>query len=612
MKENIFLVGFSGTGKTNVGRTLSALLDYEYIDTDLQIEADTGRSVTAIFAEDGEPAFRALESAILEKICESNYQVVATGGGIVLSKENRTAMTANGYVVCLEARPETIYVRLMLDTANRQDAANRPLLKSDDPYQRISTMKAERARYYAEADWTIHTDFLATEEVASEIAQVLPLLRRRSDKQRGGAGSPATPGSPHAARQGSLPFHRGHEGLSLTAASSWAKEPDPVAGPVAPASAPSDDSALVVQTSQGSYPVLFGENLLANLGDVLLKYLPQAANRKAFIISDDQVGPLFAPTVQGALEKSGFRVFVYQVPAGESSKSLTQVSALYDWLAAGRAERKDLVLALGGGVVGDLTGFVASSWLRGLPFVQLPTTLLAMVDSSVGGKTGVNHPTGKNLIGAFYPPQAVIADVLTLTHLPERARRSGWSEVVKHGVIPGTGTEQAALARFERLERNVFALNTGDMALTASILRESVAVKAGVVQEDEREMGLRITLNYGHTYGHALEAAGGYTQLLHGEAVAIGLQGAARLAELLGYCSPEFVARQKTLLEAFGLPTSARVYNFDREKILASMKLDKKVEAGAVRWILPRGIGSVEVTRAVPAEAVAQVLEELL
>jgi len=150
------------------------------------------------------------------------------------------------------------------------------------------------------------------------------------------------------------------------------------------------------------------------------------------------------------------------------------------------------------------------------------------------------------------------------------------------------------------------------MALTASILRESVAVKAGVVQEDERETGSRITLNYGHTYGHALEAAGSYNQLLHGEAVAIGMQGAARLAELLGYCSAEFVARQKTLLEAFGLPTSARAYNFDRAKILSSMKLDKKVESGAVRWILPRGIGRMEVTRAVPPETVAQVLEELL
>jgi 3-dehydroquinate synthase len=174
------------------------------------------------------------------------------------------------------------------------------------------------------------------------------------------------------------------------------------------------------------------------------------------------------------------------------------------------------------------------------------------------------------------------------------------------------GSEQAALARFEGLEKNVFALNAGDMALTAATLQESVAVKAGVVQQDEREAGLRITLNYGHTYAHGLEAAGDYHRLLHGEAVAIGMQGAARLAEQLGYCSPEFVARQKALLEAFGLPTSARAFNFDRERVLSSLKLDKKVEAGAIRWILPRGIGSVEVTRDVPPETVRQVLEELL
>jgi 3-dehydroquinate synthase len=608
LKENIFLVGFSGTGKTNVGLALSGLLGYEYLDTDLQIEADTGRSVTAIFAEDGEPAFRELERATLEKICERNFQVVATGGGIILSKENRTVMTANGYVVGLEARPETIYVRLLLDSAARQDAANRPLLKSDDPFNRISTLKAQRQPFYAEVDWTIHTDFLSPEEVAAEIVRALPLLRRRADKQRGGAGSPASPGSPHAAQASSTPFHRGHESVALTQPPDAPALNGSEAGPT-PLSA---GNALVVQTSQGRYPILFGENLLADLGVLLLEHIPEAANRKAFIITDNQVGPLFGPTARAGLEKVGFRVVIYEVPAGEESKSLARVAALYNWLAAERAERKDLVLALGGGVVGDLTGFVASSWLRGLPFVQLPTTLLAMVDSSVGGKTGVNHPTGKNLIGAFYPPRAVIADVLTLTGLPERARRSGWAEVVKHAVIPGVGTEQAALARFERLEKNVFALNAGDMALTAAILRESVAVKAGVVQEDERETGLRITLNYGHTYAHGLEAAGHYNQLLHGEAVAIGMQGAARLAERLGYCSAEFVARQKALLEAFGLPTSAHAFNFDREKILSSMKLDKKVEAGAVRWILPKGIGRVEVTREVPAETVAQVLEELL
>jgi shikimate kinase len=296
LKENIFLIGFSGTGKTNVGLALAGLLDYEYVDTDLQIEANTGRSVPAIFAEDGEPAFRELERAALDKLCEGDYQVIATGGGIILLKENRVAMTANGYVVCLEARPETIYVRLLLDSATRRDAADRPLLKSDDPFSRIAGLKAQRQPFYAEADWTIHTDFLSPDEVAAEIVQVLPLLRRRSDKQRGGAGSPASPGSPHAALSGSTPFHRGHEGLVLGRTVPTAPPPplEEINSPTLPASG----KALVVQTSQGSYPVLFGENLLAGLGDLLLEHLPDSAGRKAFIISDSQVGPLFGPTVR--------------------------------------------------------------------------------------------------------------------------------------------------------------------------------------------------------------------------------------------------------------------------------------------------------------------------
>lgn len=604
MKENIFLVGFSGTGKTSAGKALSKQLGYEYLDTDLQIEADRGRSVPEIFAQDGEEAFRELERATLEKICEGDYQVVATGGGAVLLKENRTAMTANGYVVCLEARPETIYVRLLLDNATRQDAANRPLLSGPDQFQRISTLKAERQPLYAEADWTIHTDFLTSEEIAAEIEHVLTLIRRRSDKQRGGPGSPATPGSPHAASR-SQPFHRGGNVGSLV--NTTASLPDLVK-----VASGLPGQVLTVKASTGSYPVLFGEKLLEQLGDILRQQLPDNVGRSVFIISDEQVGPRWGEAVQASLQAAGFKPVLKLVPSGEESKSQAQASSLYDWLAAHRAERKDIILALGGGVVGDLAGFVAASWLRGLPLVQVPTTLLAMVDSSVGGKTGLNHPSGKNLIGAFYPPRAVVADVLTLTSLPERARRSGWAEVVKHAVIPGAGDAQAALARFEELERRVAALNAGDMSVTAAILRESVAVKAAVVAQDERETGLRITLNYGHTYAHALETAGGYGQLLHGEAVAIGLHGAARLAERLGLCRPAFVTRQKALLEAFGLPTSARVFGLDRAAVLASMQLDKKVESGSIRWILPLGIGQLEIRRDVPLEVVAQVLDELL
>lgn len=591
MKDNIFLIGFSGTGKTSVGKVLARRLGFEYIDTDLQMESDTGRTVPEMFAQDGEAAFRELERATIEKVCESNFQVVATGGGAILLKQNRGEMTSNGYIFCLEARPETIYVRLLLDSG-----VERPLLAGGDPFERINQLKADRAPFYAEADWTLHTDFLSVEEIAGEIERVLPFVQRRSDKQRGGPGSPATPGSPHAAKSSGV-FHRG---ISIGTVETAAEK----------AASPGKD--LVVKTSQGSYPILFGEGLLARLGEVLREYVPESAGRAAFIISDEQVGPLYGSQVQANLEAAGYRPALRLVGAGEESKSLAQAQALFDWLAESRAERKDIIIALGGGVVGDLAGFVAASWLRGLPLVQIPTTLLAMVDSSVGGKTGVNHPRGKNLIGAFYPASAVVADVLTLTSLPERARRSGWAEVVKHAVIPGVGDAQAALVRFERLEKSVHALNAGDMGVTAAILRESVAVKAGVVEQDERESGLRMTLNYGHTYAHGLEAAGGYHQLMHGEAVAIGLQGAARLSERLGLCSAEFVARQKALLEAFGLPTSAHSFGFDRASVLASMKLDKKVDSGAIRWILPLGIGRLEIRRDVPNELVLEVLDELL
>lgn len=603
VKDNIFLIGFSGTGKTSVGKALAQMLNYEYVDTDLQIEADTGRKVQAIFAEDGETAFRAIEQEVVEKICNGNYQVVATGGGVILAKANRTQMTANGYVITLEARPETIYVRLLLDT---RPEAVRPLLQGEDQFERIQRMKNERQPLYAESDWTVHTDFLTPEEIAAEIQKSLPFIYRRSDKQRGGPGSPATPGAPHSTlgKAVTTPFHRG--GAPDTLQAKVATET------VKPDFAKLPGQVLTVQSSGGIYPIVFAENLLPQVGELLKVVVPESTGRAVFIVTDQSIENLHGVTASESFAKAGYRVQLKAVPSGEESKSAEQVSQLYDWLAQYRAERKDFVVALGGGVIGDLTGFVAASWLRGLNFVQVPTTLLAMVDSSVGGKTGINHAAGKNLIGAFYPPKAVFADVLTLTTMAERARRSGWAEVIKHAVIPGVSDEAVAQARFKRLEESVPALNAGDMAVTAAILRESVAVKAGVVEEDEHETGLRITLNYGHTYAHGLETAGGYSKLLHGEAVAIGLQGAARIAQEMGLCSAEFVARQKALIEALGLPTSARSFGLDRETVLQSMKLDKKVEAGAIRWILPRGIGRLEIRRDVPTTLVQKVLEELL
>lgn len=580
MKFNIFLTGFSGTGKTSVGRVLAKRLGYEYIDTDLQIEQTTGRSVPEIFEQEGEEVFRRIESEVLTEVCRDDLQVVSTGGGIVLSQTNRTEMTANGYIVCLEARPETLYVRLLLDNAQRQPQTERPLLRSEDPFARILALKAERQPFYAEADWTIHTDFLSPEEVAEEIIHVLRIMERRGEGVKGGAGSPASPGSPHAAR----PFV---------------------------ATAKINPNALLVQTSSATYPVVFGSGLVDNLGQVLRDNLPEAIGHRVFVITDSEIEKIYGARTLAALEAAGWKVALNAIPAGEESKNLSQVSQMYDWLLAERAERKDVIVALGGGVVGDLGGFVAATWLRGLPLVQVPTTLLAMVDSSIGGKTGVNHALGKNLIGAFYQPRLVVEDVSVLASLPDRARRAGWAEVIKHAIIPGADIdERGALRRFSHLETYCDRLLAGDdLELLSQTLRDSVAVKAGVVSQDERESGLRLTLNYGHTYAHGLEAAGAYHTLLHGEAVAIGMQGVAKLANRLHLCSADFVERQHRLLERFGLPLSASV---NKNKVLAAMELDKKIESGSTRWIMPRNIGVIEIRRDVPAALVREVLDEIV
>jgi shikimate kinase/3-dehydroquinate synthase len=576
MKENIFLTGFSGTGKTSSGKALAKLLGYEFIDTDLQIEVNTGRSVPEIFAQEGEPFFRQLESATLEEICKQDYQVISTGGGIVISKANRTTMTANGYIFCLEAHPETILVRLMLDSG--KPGSVRPLLQGGDPFERITQLKNQRAAFYTEADWTIHTDFLNPDEVAAEIVRAFELVKRRSSK-------PAGQGATNPAR-------RAQEDAMF----------------LMPRSLQND--SLNIKHATGEYRVLFGAGLLDRVGELIKHQLPDSEGRAVRVITDEAVGRLYGKITVEALLKEGYRAALLTVPAGEQSKSLEQSAALYALLAESRLERRDIIVALGGGVIGDLSGFVAATWLRGVRLVQVPTTLLAMVDSSVGGKTGVNLPQGKNLVGAFYPPELVITDVSLLASLPERERRSGWAEVIKHALIPGADPDtKGALKRLKNLETNLPQLLSANPEVTARILRESVAVKAGVVEQDEHESGLRMTLNYGHTYAHGLESAGNYELLLHGEAVAIGMHGVALLAEKLGYCDATFVERQRRIIEAFGLPLKVAV---DPERALQAMGLDKKSEGGALRWIIPHEVGKVTIRRDIPLETVREVLLELI
>jgi 3-dehydroquinate synthase len=372
---------------------------------------------------------------------------------------------------------------------------------------------------------------------------------------------------------------------------------------------------LTVNAGGGSYPVVVEAGALASLPARLDALGLRGA---LWLVADSGVVAAFAEPLAARLRAAGRTVHTFVVPSGEASKSQEQLWRLYDWMIGGAIERRDAVLALGGGVVGDLAGYAAASVLRGVAVVQLPTTLLAMVDSAVGGKTGINHPLGKNLIGAFHQPRLVLADTDTLATLPPRELRAGMAEVIKHGVIRDAGlfVELEALARQrgwdDRRERNNdFAWDPADRYLTeqlTAIIRRAVAVKVEVVSIDEFEQGERITLNYGHTIGHAVEALMGYGPLLHGEAVAIGMHRAARIAARLKLCDEELVSRQWLLLGAYGLSV-ALPPGLDPAAILAATLRDKKVRAGRVRWVLPTAIGSVAVRDDVPEELVRAALQ---
>jgi 3-dehydroquinate synthase len=308
--------------------------------------------------------------------------------------------------------------------------------------------------------------------------------------------------------------------------------------------------------------------------------------RFAVVVADEHVRT-HAQAARDALAAAGFRTLVAEVPAGEPSKSLHRAGTLYDVLAEHAADRQTLVVAVGGGVVGDLAGFVAATYNRGLPLLMVPTTLLAMVDSSVGGKVGINHAKGKNLIGAFHQPVGVWIDTATLDTLPDREYRSGLAEVVKYGVILDAEF-------FAWLEANADAVLARDPAAVRHVVTRSCRLKADVVEKDEFETtGLRAALNYGHTFAHAFEAVGGYGAWLHGEAVAAGMVCASRLAERLGRVGPDVTERQRRLLERFGLPT-APLSGWPADELLAAMRRDKKSSAGRLRFVLPTRIGAVE------------------
>jgi 3-dehydroquinate synthase len=356
----------------------------------------------------------------------------------------------------------------------------------------------------------------------------------------------------------------------------------------------------IVQVPLGnrSYAIKVGGGLLARLGAECAQL---KLGQRCAVITDANVGRHYARAALKSLAASGFAPVLITVPAGEKSKRLALVEKCHDQLAAHRLERKSFIVALGGGVVGDLAGFVAATYLRGIPFVQAPTTLLAQVDSSVGGKTGVNLKSGKNLVGAFYQPQLVLCDLDTLKTLPKREYVSGLAEVIKYGVI-------CDAVLFAQLERNLPKLLQREAATLAAVIARCCEIKADVVGQDETESGLRAILNFGHTLGHAIENSSGYGKFLHGEAIAIGQVAAAKLShKILGLPSGE-VARIENLFVQAGLPVKIKLPAARRKKLFAAMKLDKKVSGGEVRFVLAEKIGKVSWGRKVPAELIVAAL----
>jgi 3-dehydroquinate synthase len=358
---------------------------------------------------------------------------------------------------------------------------------------------------------------------------------------------------------------------------------------------------VTVPLGQRSYPIWIGSKLLSRLG---AQCSTAQLGRRCAIITDARVAPLYAARATASLKRAGFDPLVVTVPAGEASKSLKVAATCFDRLAAHRLERKSFIVALGGGVVGDLAGFVAATYLRGLAFVQVPTTLLAQVDSSVGGKVGVNLPSGKNLVGAFHQPRLVLCDLDTLRSLPAREYRAGLAEVIKYGII-----HDAAL--FQRLEKDMPRLLRLERATLGEVVARCCEIKAEVVGQDETETGRRAILNFGHTIGHAIEALSGYGRHLHGEAISLGQIAAAQLSAWQTGLTPAEVGRVQAIFARAGLPTRIRFTKRDLAGLFAAMKLDKKVSDGEIKFVLAERIGAVRWGEPVPEPVVRKAVEAL-
>jgi shikimate kinase/3-dehydroquinate synthase len=551
----IVLVGMMGSGKTSIGKRLAQRLGVAFVDSDQEIEAAHRLSINEIFASHGEPYFRDGERRVLARLIGEGERVIATGGGAFIDQRTRALIRERAVSVWLHAEFEVLMRRV-------RKRPTRPLLQNPDPEGVMRRLIDERYPIYAEAHLAAHSRDAPHDAIVDEIVAAL------------GA---------HLADQGK-----------------FAQNMTTIAIPPAA-------TRVGVTLGARSYDILIGPDLIATAGERIAEVAPGAS---VFVVTDANVGAIWLPPLLDSLERVGVRHGHIILPAGESTKDYAHFQALCEAALAARVERGDLLVALGGGVIGDLTGFAAASLRRGMGFVQIPTTVLSQVDSSVGGKTGINSAHGKNLIGAFHQPVLVLADTGSLATLPPREFAAGYAEVVKYGLIDRPDF-------FDWLEKHWPEVFGRGPELDHAIAL-SCEAKAAVVARDETEQGDRALLNLGHTFGHALEKIVGYESrtLVHGEGVAIGMACAFRFSAREGFCPPASAERVEAHLRTVGLPTRIQQaspgWNFGVEDIVNAMAQDKKVKRGALTFILARDIGQSFIAKNVDVDRVRVFLDDEL
>ena len=550
----VILCGFMATGKTTVGRALAEMLDVPFVDTDALVEARAGASVADIFARDGEARFRDLEAEVCASLALPHDAsggpsggVIATGGGALLRDATFRRLQAMGTLVLLETSLDEVL--------HRVTGTARPMLPAatDTTAMRTHAQKLYDARRdaYHRIAWRVDTTHRRAEESAFEIAERLQRAPSNETLFHVRAGARPVPG----------------------------RRPRP--------------------GENGLTRIVVGRGVFTKMGAWIQD---TGLSGPVFVLVSRTIAGHHGTAARDALESAGVRNKFIELDDHEDAKTFEQAEGLLYELVDAGATRDSVVLALGGGVTGDLAGFVAATYMRGLPLVHVPTTLLAQVDSSIGGKVGVNHPRAKNLMGAVYQPQLVLTDVDLLSTLPEREASSGMAEVIKTAII-------GAPELFVQLEKAGKKVSLRDGALLDSCVAACVRVKASIVEADPYEQGLRRVLNLGHTVGHALEAAAGYGAMTHGEAVAVGMLTAMRISVTRGLAAPAFEAATRRIVEACGLPAQAPAVG--RDELLQAMSLDKKRRASGLSFVLPVAPGDVRIVDDVSEQEIIAAFESI-